>query len=193
MISQEVDRSINSGERTDHTSISVTGIFYNTIKVDGIIINHNDTPQCMQILQEENDNEDDDEDEDEENDCENCEFFSTLDCLLRFDYEFAEEINLFLEIQLKTQVLYAQRIAEIASFTYNELLAHGRPLHHEVISRIVVGRYPELRITEKEVYQAITSNYELFERVDLGVYRARKTAVISDRDGTPSRSTNPGV
>jgi hypothetical protein len=54
---------------------------------------------------------------------------------------------------------------------FNELSSHGRPLHYTIVTKIIKDRHFE--ITDRAVYQILYRHPELFDRIDIGVYRAR--------------------
>lgn len=139
-----------------------TGIYENNIIVDGIRLDKSDLPNCLK-----NDSEFD------EYRCYYCEFFSGHDCLLKFDPEFAEELLLLSNIHKEKLIENEKRRKNIITTIYNELKTHGRPIHYSILCRMVVERYPKFKLNEKKVYKYIQWHPELFERIDIGVYRAK--------------------
>jgi hypothetical protein len=53
-----------------------------------------------------------------------------------------------------------------------ELLAHGRPLHYQMLHKILMGRYPELEIKVRQLLKTLKSNPIFFQNLDEGVFRA---------------------
>jgi hypothetical protein len=148
--------------KLDPSSRMASGIFGNHIKVDGISISYTDLPPCLKIL-----------DSSQEDCCDNCEFFSSNRCLLRFDEYFVHEIYTFNKMRLERQLLFLQRSRLVAKLVHDELIKHGRPLHYSVISKMVVDRYPKFNLSKQEVYQFILMHPEIIIRVDEGIYTAK--------------------
>ena len=67
---------------------------------------------------------------------------------------------------------YERRQALIDAI-YDELKAHGRSLHYEVLTKIVRDRYPKLKIKSGSVLRLMSSAPEKFEWIDRGVYKAK--------------------
>jgi hypothetical protein len=139
-----------------------TGIFGKTTFVDGIRIHLFDEPKCLRTGQD-----------NDASGCDYCDFFSPINCLLKYDEFLIEDLNRFKAIRLKKRVESARWGKAIVQIILYELKAHGRPLHYSIIAKIIISRYPKLRLGEKSVYQFIILHPELFERVDPGVYRAK--------------------
>jgi len=109
--------------------------------------------------------------------CMTCEFFSAVDCPLRHDPFLVHE----------AYILYAQRKRYIQEHkhederrrtsvlraVYFELKEHGRPLHYEIIGKIISDRYPQLRLNSHKILHYMMRHPEKFEWVDEGVYKAK--------------------
>lgn len=105
--------------------------------------------------------------------CYFCDFFSYADCPFRHD----------LYILHETQILFAQRRRywqednerrhNIIDAIYKELKDHGRPLHYEVLTKIILDRYPRLRLNPQKILRFMGRHSEKFEWVDIGVYKAK--------------------
>lgn len=146
----------------DPSSRMESGIFGKHIIVDGISISSSDLPQCLRVL-----------DPSPDDCCENCDFFISKNCLLRFDEFFAHEIYTLNKLKFERQVIMFQRSRLVAKIIFDELKKHGRALHYSVICRMVVDRYPKLNLNKQEVYQFMLMHPEIIERVGEGVYQAK--------------------
>jgi hypothetical protein len=139
-----------------------TGVFGKIIIVDGLKISLYDSPPCFRkknVLSDE--------------DCEACEYFSPRECLLRFDDYLFEDLNRFIAIRAEQQVEQVKRKQIVSDIIHKELLSHGRPLHYSMISKIIIGRYPKLHLTENSIRRFLEWHPELFERIEEGIYRAK--------------------
>lgn len=149
-------------EGINQSSRLETGIFGKTIIVDGLKIPANGGPPCLSggnVVSEE--------------DCETCEYFSSKECLLRYDSYLFEELNQFLAIREEQQVQQIKRSKAISKIIHYELKAHGRPLHYSMISKIITSRYPKLHLSEKGIRRFMDWHRDLFERVEEGIYKAK--------------------
>lgn len=158
----EDDFFYDQEEGLDPSSRMESGIYGNHIIVDGISIPINDLPPCLRVVTSF-----------QEDCCENCEYFSSNRCLLRFDQYFAQEIYILNKIRLERQLLLLQRSRLVAKLVLDELKKHGRPLHYSVICKMVVDRYPKFNLSKQEVYQFILMHPEIIKRVDEGIYTAK--------------------
>lgn len=148
---------INQAARLD------TGMFGNVIIVDGVKFNPYVGPPCLQFKKDW-----------DESECEFCEYFSPRDCLLKYDEYLAEDLSRFTIIQEERKAAHIKRSKIVSQIIHNELIKHGRPLHYSMIYKIINGRYPKFHLSEKSIYHFITLHPELFERIEDGVYQAKK-------------------
>jgi hypothetical protein len=139
-----------------------TGLFSRMIMIDGVKITLFDGPKCIQWGQTPS-----------EDECEYCEFFSPLNCLLKFDALLFEDLHKFSAILQEKIAKVARRAKKVSRVIYNELQAHGRPLHYTVIAKIIRGRYPKIEISDHSMQRYLLWHPELFEKMDSGVFRAR--------------------
>jgi hypothetical protein len=56
---------------------------------------------------------------------------------------------------------------------YTELKDHGRPLHYDMIAKIVKSRYPFLGLSPYKVLYLMERHPEKFECVGQGVYKTK--------------------
>lgn len=148
-----------------------TGVYGNRIIVDGRRISINDAPDCLRYWAEPDNLV-----------CENCVYFSPINCILRYDSFLLKEIRGLYITQLRKQLhqLRQQQIShEIKKLKFSainaihtELKSHGRPLHYTIIARITIDRYPDFNLTEARILNYLLLHPELFEKVDSGVFRA---------------------
>jgi len=79
------------------------------------------------------------------------------------DQHFAESDQLFLR----------EDLFDVVTAIYTELKGHGRPLHYEVINKIVLDRYPYFKFNSRQIVKIMRNHPEKFEWLDRGVYCAR--------------------
>jgi hypothetical protein len=56
---------------------------------------------------------------------------------------------------------------------YQELKAHGRPLHFTVLAHIVMDRHPEVHVSENLVLRLLGKYQDRFEKLGEGVFQHR--------------------
>ena len=102
-------------EGINQSSRLETGMYGNTIIVDGRRFSLFDGPPCLKV------NSDTGEEK-----CDSCDYFSPEDCLLRFDDYLIEDLNRFTTMYVEKQVAIAKRSRIISKIIHDELKAHGR-------------------------------------------------------------------
>ena len=139
-----------------------TSMFGNTLTIGGIHINIHDYPKCIPTGRIP-----------PKSQCYICEFFTVSDCPIRRNPTILRETrSLFVQNKRYWQENRDQRDAKIDAI-YSELKAHGRPLHYEIISKIMKDRYPKLRLSAIMILHFMGRHPEKFEWVDVGVFKAR--------------------
>lgn len=156
------NKSINNSQENLQASRAETGLFGKTLVISGIKISRFEGPICLRMRRN-----------DEDDMCNNCDYFSEEDCLLKFDDYLMEDINRITYTQIERNAKIIQRSKLVSKLIYDELKTHGRPLHYSMISKIIIGRYHKMNLTEKSIYHYIIWHPELFERVGEGVYKAK--------------------
>ena len=142
-----------------------TVTFSKAIFLNGTIIHYSDQPCCLQLIDEEGI---------DSISCDDCDSYSPSDCpFIDDDCLFEDVRSVFRNIE-KFQSLQASRSIRVARIIYKELVAHGRPLHYSLIARIMKGRYPNLNLTDQEVYEFMLQYPEMIERVGEGIYQAKR-------------------
>ena len=139
-----------------------SGLYGTSLLIGGIKINAREQPECVEFgrpLSKER--------------CYVCEFFSEEDCPLRKDFTVLKEVSFFFAQNKRYWKEYHEQREEVIEAIYQELKAHGRALHYEILTQIVKDRYPKLRITPFKVVRLMGNHAERFEWVDEGVYRAK--------------------
>ena len=104
--------------------------------------------------------------------CQSCIFFDPSDCRLR-DVSLREELKTLLDIERENHEARLRRQRILIRAIRQELQAHGRPLHYQVLARIVIERHPKLALTEGSVLRIMMHHPEEFECVGTGVYRCK--------------------
>lgn len=114
-------------------------------------------------------------------DCSLCEFFAPETCKLLRDPIMMDDFRTVISIwresraaQLRQQAAYLRQQQELLDAIQSELQAHGRPLHHTVLTRMVADRNPELQVSERRVVMLMASHPWIFEKVAEGVYQCRR-------------------
>lgn len=139
-----------------------SGMFGRRLLINGIAITSFDHPHCVETGQIPH-----------KSHCHNCEFFSVSDCPIRRDPIILHDaITIFAQHNRYSQE-HNERKQSIIEAVFTELREHGRPLHYEVISRILHDRYPKLRVNSRKVLQLMRWHPEKFEWVDRGVFKAK--------------------
>jgi hypothetical protein len=109
--------------------------------------------------------------------CQTCDFFSEEDCPFQHDsFLLHDSFSLFsqrLKYRQEAWEKDIKRRESILRAIYIELRAHGRPLHYEVIGKIMLDRYPELDLTVLKILRYLGRHPERFEWVEEGVYKAK--------------------
>jgi hypothetical protein len=105
--------------------------------------------------------------------CQNCEFFSFVDCPIFHNPTILEDaVTIFAQNRRYSQD-YEENKQQAIKAIFTELKEHGRPLHYEIITKILCDRYPELRLNPRKVLRLMGWHSEKFEWVDEGVYKAK--------------------
>jgi len=144
-----------------------TGLYGKNIIVNGIQLFPDDLPACVQSMKFSF-----------SDGCENCEFFSPGDCLLRFDEDLIREIYRFTTYRYERQRMHEERRQTVVETLYKELKAHGRPLHYTAIARIMIGRHSKLGLNTRAVLRYLLKNPDKFIRMNEGVFAAKKTTLL---------------
>jgi hypothetical protein len=142
----------------------LTGFYGRTLIVDGLPITPYDMPVCLKkgvIFDRER--------------CELCDFFSFEECVIRRDPYLFEEAKFFFQSGQERREQYLKHRKQSIKAVYDELSAHGRPLHYEVIARIVADRYPKLMLRPGSVLKIMYRNPKHFESLGNGVFRHRRS------------------
>jgi len=139
-----------------------SGMFGNRLIIGGLSITPHDFPKCIEVGHTL-----------PKSQCYICDFFSAADCPMRYDPDIIRTVT---EMYSQTRRYWKRnkdnRDAVIDAI-YEELKAHGRPLHYETVYRMIVGRHPQLRLTPLKIARLMSRHSEKFEWVDRGVYRAK--------------------
>jgi len=141
----------------------VEGAMFGTrLTIGGISITPHDYPRCIEAGRTLH-----------KSQCHICEFFSVSDCPIRRDPTILREARtLFVQNKRYRQEKIEQHDAIIETI-YNELREHGRPLHYEVLAKIIHDRHPRIKLTAWGIAKIMGNHPGKFEWVDTGVYRAR--------------------
>lgn len=149
-------------EGINQSSRLETGVFGRRTIVDGLRISPYGGPPCLKGSNDFS-----------EEECDSCEYFSPRNCLLRFDEDLFDDLNRIAEIRAERLANQIRRSQIVSTIIHQELKTHGRPLHYSMISKIIIGRYPKLHLTEKSIRKFMEWHPELFERIEEGIYRAK--------------------
>ena len=144
-------------EIDDFASISGIKYYGGHYYIDGVCISLNSYPECL----------------DAKTKCIYCVFFDSHDCRLRRDTSLREELKTLLDIERESREAQRRRQRAFVRAIHQELQAHGRPLHYEVLARIVAERHPKLGITATGVLRTMSWHPEEFECIETGVYKCK--------------------
>jgi len=139
-----------------------SGMYGARLMLGGIYISSYDYPRCVDVGRVP-----------PKSLCHVCEFFSLSDCPVRRDPAILREAKTLFSQRKRFWQDNQGRREFVLEAIYGELKIHGRPLHYEVLAKIVRDRYPRLKINPRKVVLMMSWHPEKFERVDAGVYRAR--------------------
>jgi hypothetical protein len=139
-----------------------SGMYGRRLLIGGIPITSFDYPYCVDIGRIPN-----------ESKCSVCEFFSIVDCPIRRDPIILNEAKTLFAQNRRYSEEYEAKRQQIIETIFTELKEHGRPLHYEVITKILHDRYPGLKLNSWKVLRLMSWHPEKFEWVDVGVYKAK--------------------
>jgi len=77
------------------------------------------------------------------------------------------------DIYKKRRQDYEEHRNNVVNAIHTELKSHGRPLHYDVLTKIIQDRYPHLELTALNIVHFMAWHPEKFERVDEGVYKTK--------------------
>lgn len=161
---QELSECIaESNQQLEPMARIETGIYGKSLIVAGVKIAFDEPPSCLRVASDF-----------DENACDTCEYFSPNECLLKIDENLIGDLNRITLTGIERNVAANRRKNIIVTLVYEELKAHGRPLHYSVITKIITGRYPKLNVTEDSIYHLIHRHAEMFESIGEGVYQAKR-------------------
>jgi tetratricopeptide (TPR) repeat protein len=139
-----------------------SGMFGTRLTIGGLTITPSNCPKCVEvghILSR--------------SQCSICDFFSFSDCPFRRNQYLLHETHILFSQYKYTWQEFKERRDRIIEAIYHELKSHGRPLHYEVITRIMKDRYPKLHLNGRKISRLMSWHPDKFEWVDRGVYRAK--------------------
>jgi hypothetical protein len=105
--------------------------------------------------------------------CLYCDFFDPTSCPLLMDEILRQDLTTLLGIDRENREAQLERQRTLVGAIRHELEAHGRPLHYEVLARMVAERHPKLRVTESSVLRIMSQHTGEFECVGTGVYKCK--------------------
>jgi len=154
------------GSRTEEPNeegipVSLAGLGYGNdqIWVAGVTLTPSDCPSCLES--------------DPAYDCGECTYFVPSDCPLRRQY-YVANVRAVFDLYRQRRVVPKRGRRRLVQAVAAELRAHGRPLHYQIITRMVADRYPTLQVTASRVLKILNSKPEMFEKLRAGVYRNAK-------------------
>ncbi len=145
-------------ENDDYTPASGIKYYRGHYYIDGVCISLNSYPECLGTKSK----------------CKSCVFFDPRNCQLRLDASLRQELKTLLDVERERYEAQLRRQKALIHAVRQELQAHGRPLHYEVLARIVAERHPKLKITEASVLRIMSYHPEEFECIEVGVYQCKK-------------------
>ena len=142
----------------DSTALPLAGFGYGSLyyRVAEISLLPHECPECL---------------EQSEYDCRLCEYFVPSSCPLRQRPHFITDLRTIFDLRRQRRAVPRARRSELIRAVASELRAHGRPLHYQVLARMVGDRYSMLRVTPRRVLRIMSSHPAQFERIRGGVYR----------------------
>jgi hypothetical protein len=164
IIFNKPDENLFSDEKRTTTSFHDidAGMYGNRFTIGDLVITPFDYPDCI-----------DDGHLLERSNCDVCEFFGYDDCPIRHDPDILLDVRTIFTGQKRYWVVSEERRQSMVEAVYTELKYHGRPLHYDMLAKIVKGQYPFLGISPLKVLYLMERHPEKFECVDQGVYRVK--------------------
>jgi hypothetical protein len=138
------------------------GYKFQLLSIGGLYINSQDFPACVERGKSL-----------PKSYCYMCEFFSAADCPLRRDADLVRELKVLFTQRRTRQKEYVENQTAVVDALYDELKAHGRPLHYEVLTQIIKDRYPKLQLNPRIASHLMSRHKDYFEKVSRGVYQAK--------------------
>lgn len=151
----------NESRASDFPEIS-SGMFGSRFIIGGISITPIDCPSCFEVGYTLNSSQ-----------CHFCEFYAQSDCPFRHDPTILHDAFILFGQNKRYWQIYQERREARLEAIYSELKGHGRPLHFEVLTRIIRDRYPHMHLNSRMIVHYLGRHPEMFEWVDRGVFRAR--------------------
>lgn len=105
-------------------------------------------------------------------DCATCHFFMRNSCPILLDQENLELTRKGFEIYQKLVYWPRGESYNLFEAAQKELLAHGKPLHFQLLSKILIKRYPNLGITDRKLHKILRLNPIFFVNLEDGVFQA---------------------
>jgi len=140
-----------------------SGMYYGTkLVIGGVSITSFDYPNCVEEGRTLH-----------KSQCYFCEFFSVSDCPIRRDPTILRDVIALYSQNRSYWQEYQERRDEIIDAIYSELKAHGRPLHYEILTKIVCDRYPKLKLNSRKIVHIMGWHTGKFECIGEGVYKAK--------------------
>ncbi len=103
--------------------------------------------------------------------CATCNFFTSKNCPLKKD---KSNFNLTRKgFKLYTLIVFAPRggYVDIFDVAHKELKLHGKPLHYQMLTRILSCGYPTQKITDRKLIKVLRANPIFFTDMGEGVYQ----------------------
>lgn len=138
------------------------GLYGNHLSLDGRYIDIDDLPSCVMngmLLSQ---------------DCDGCTHFIPSACPFMRDPVLFADLQTFSDIREEKARREKKMHRALGRAIHAELEKHGRPLHLDVITRIVMQRYAELKPTPYLISHIIYTQTRMFEKVEPAVFRAKK-------------------
>ena len=111
-----------------------SGMYGSNLVTRGIVIRLSEYPQCMENQRA------------GYNRCDDCTFFPNEDCPIRNNLDLLNDVSTWFNNQERRLHDAQERRQNVIDNIYNELMSHGRPLHYEVLAKIINDRYPQLQL-----------------------------------------------
>jgi len=103
--------------------------------------------------------------------CNTCQFFIPETCPVFLDRGNMALTRKGFNYYRKLVYCIKGSFENIFDVAQSELLLHGRPLHFQVLSKILKTRYPSLGVTDRKLLKILRLNPIFFRKVDEGVYQ----------------------
>jgi len=164
IIITKLDENLFANDKPRFSGLLETesGMYGRRLIISGIPITSSDHPKCIDLGRIPH-----------KSICHICEFFSAVECPIQRDRVILDDAKTLFAQNARYRQENDERRQTIIETLFAELKEHGRPLHYEVIAKIMHDRHPSLKLNSWKIVRIMSWHPEKFSWVDVGVYQAK--------------------